>query len=74
MALSDASLIALATLVAASSVNAAELPSGKATSQTAPVKMCEISGKPGYRPPGSDVCVKFSGYVSGQVSAGTLGK
>ncbi|HEY3719037.1 MAG TPA: porin [Roseiarcus sp.] len=74
MALSDASLIALAALVAATSANAAELPSGKATTRTAPVKMCEIYGKPGYRLPGSDVCVKLSGYVSGQVSAGTLGK
>jgi hypothetical protein len=74
MALSDASLIALAALVAATSANAAELPSGKAATRTAPVKMCEIYGKPGYRLPGSDVCVKLSGYVSGQVSAGTLGK
>ena len=74
MALSRASLIALAALVAASSANAAELPSREATTQTAPVKMCEIAGKPGYRLPGSNVCVKLSGYVSGQVSAGTLGR
>ena len=74
MALSDASLIALAALVAASSANPAELPSHKATTPTAPAKTCEIDGKPGYRLPGSDVCVKLSGYVSGQVSAGTLSK
>ncbi|MFZ0207566.1 MAG: porin [Roseiarcus sp.] len=74
MALSPASLTALAALVAASFVNAAELPSRKATTEAAPVKMCEISGTPGYRLPGSNVCVKLSGYVSGQVSAGTLGK
>jgi hypothetical protein len=74
MAFSDASLIALAALIAASSASPAELPSRKATTPTAPVKMCEIDGKPGYRPPGSEVCVKLSGYVSGQISAGTLAK
>jgi hypothetical protein len=52
---------------------AAELPSRKAT-PPAPVRTCEIDGKPGYRLPGSDVCLRFSGYVSGQISAGTLAK
>jgi hypothetical protein len=51
----------------------AELPSRKAT-PPAPVRTCEINGKPGYRLPGSDVCLKLSGYVSGQISAGTLAK
>jgi len=74
MALSHASLIAVAALVAASSVSAAELPSRKTTPPTAAAKTCEINGKPGYRLPGSDICVKLSGYVSGQVSAGTLAK
>ena len=73
MALSRASLI-LVSALAAASAGAAELPSRKATPTAAPVKLCEINGKPGYRVPGSDVCVRFSGYVSGQVSAGSLAK
>ena len=71
MAPFHASLIALTVIVAASSASAAELPSRKETSAAAHVKTCEINGKPGYVFPGSDICVKFSGYISGQVSAGS---
>ena len=74
MALSPAPLVGLAALVAAASASAAELPSRKATAVAAPTQTCEINGKPGYRVPGSDICVKLSGYVSGQVSAGSLAK
>jgi hypothetical protein len=74
MALSQASLIGLASLLAATSASAAELPSRKANSPPATAKACEIDGKPGYRVPGSEVCMRLSGYISGQVSAGTLPK
>ena len=73
MALSHAPLVGLAALAAASA-SAAELPSRKAAAAAAPIQTCEVNGKPGYRVPGSDICLKFSGYVSGQVSAGTLAK
>ncbi len=58
----------------ASSAIAAELPSREATPPARAAETCEIDGKPGYRLPGSDVCLKLGGYVSGQISAGSLAK
>jgi hypothetical protein len=63
----------LVAFSAAAPTISAELPLRKAT-PPAPVKTCQIHGTPGYRLPGSDVCLKLSGYVSGQISAGTLAK
>ena len=73
MMLSRALLVFLVAFWAAVPAFSAELPLRKATPPAA-VRTCEINGKPGYRLPGSDVCLKLSGYVSGQISAGTLGK
>jgi hypothetical protein len=73
MTLSRALPVFLVAFSAAVPAISAELPSRKAT-PPAPLKTCEIAGKPGYKLPGSDVCLKLSGYVSGQISAGTLTK
>jgi len=73
MKLSRALWVSVVAFSAAMPAIAAELPSRKAT-PTVPVRTCEIKGKPGYRLPGSDVCLTLSGYVSGQISAGTLAK
>jgi Porin subfamily len=49
--------------------SAAELPSRKP--QPAPaMRKCEIGGMSGYMAPGSDVCVKISGFISAQVTVG----
>jgi len=61
-----ASSLAAATFLGAT---AAELP----TMRAAPPKnarKCNIEGMEGVQLPGSNVCVKLGGYVSGGVSAG----
>jgi hypothetical protein len=73
MTLCRASAVFLMAISAAAPSISAELPSRKAT-PPAQVRTCDINGKPGYRLPGSDVCLKLSGYVSGQISIGTLTK
>ena len=73
MMLSRALPVFLVVFLAAVPGFSAELPLRKAA-PPAPIRTCEIAGKPGYKLPGSDVCLKLSGYVSGQVSAGTLTK
>ena len=73
MTFSRALWVSLVAFSAAAPAISAELPSRKATPPV-PVRTCEIAGKPGYRLPGSDICMKLSGYVSGQISAGTLAK
>jgi hypothetical protein len=66
--------VGVALVMFAASASAAELPSRKTPPPAATVKTCEIDGKEGFRLPDSDVCMKISGYVSGQVTAGTLQK
>jgi hypothetical protein len=61
-----ATLLTAATFLGAA---AAELP----TMRAAPPKnarKCNIAGMEGVQLPGSNVCVKLGGYVSGGVSAG----
>ena len=55
---------------AVASTNAAELPSRHGESAPRKAETCEIDGKPGYKLPGGDVCLRMTGYVSAQVSAG----
>jgi hypothetical protein len=73
MTLSRALWVSVVAFSAAAPAISAELPSRK-SAPPVPVRTCEIGGKPGYRLPGSDVCLKLRGYVSGQISAGTLAK
>lgn len=58
----------------AASAGAAELPQRSAKPAAQPAAKCTINGAPGYLLPGSDVCVKMSGYVSVQTTVGTRAK
>jgi len=61
-----------ALLLAAATGQAAELPAqNKKPIKAEPAKTCDIAGNPGVLA-ANGVCVRFSGYVSSQFSAGTL--
>jgi Porin subfamily len=65
-----ASLLAALAVAGAS---AAELP----TTRSEPaknVRKCNVAGMEGVLLPGSNVCVKVGGYVSGGVAAGNISK
>jgi hypothetical protein len=68
-------IAAVAALVAGVGARAAELPSreAKPPASADQAKTCEVNGVPGMAMPGSDVCVKIGGYVSSQVSVGSVG-
>lgn len=60
-----------AGIVAVATAQAADLPTRKA----APVefvRVCNVGGITGWTLPGSDTCVKLSGYITGQVEGGNL--
>jgi hypothetical protein len=65
-----------AGIVAVASAQAADLPTKKGAPAAEYVKVCTINvgGKPviGFTLPGSDTCIKFSGYVTAQVEGGNL--
>jgi hypothetical protein len=69
-----AALVA-AALLGALAVQAAELPSQRGQThkakQTEAAKTCNIAGNPGVLA-ANGVCVRLSGYVSSQFSAGQL--
>lgn len=67
----SAAFFALSLALTAAAL-AAELPSRQTKPSTAPVKRCEIAGKPGYLAGDGQTCIRLGGYVSGQVSVGTL--
>ncbi len=71
MRFSRASRVGLISILFASPALSAELPS-RNQAPPQPARTCEIDGKPGYKPSGSDICLRIGGYVSGQVSAGNL--
>jgi hypothetical protein len=61
-----------AALLLASAGQAAELPSqNKNPTKAEPAKKCDVAGNPGVQA-ANGVCVRFSGYVSSQFSAGQL--
>jgi hypothetical protein len=60
-----------AGIVAVASAQAADLPTKKAA-PVEYVKVCNVGGVTGWTLPGSDTCVKFSGYLTGQVEGGNL--
>jgi hypothetical protein len=64
--------LAVSTLVLASA-QAAELPSRAASPKDPPARTCEIAGVRGLLTAGG-VCLKISGSVSGQMSAGSSGR
>lgn len=67
-------LVAVLTLlVLPSTLSAAELPSqnDKKTKPPATVRHCNVAGSPGVLT-ANGVCVRLSGYISGQFGAGRL--
>ena len=72
MKLTLALTIAVAALVALQAASAAELPSRQA--QPAPAaKKCRIEGQDGVFLPGSETCMRVSGYINAQAAFGTVG-
>jgi hypothetical protein len=65
-----------AGIVAIASAQAADLPTRKGAPAVQYVKVCTITvaGKPiaGFTLPGSDTCMHFTGYITGQVETGNL--
>ena len=60
-----------AGLVAVASAQAADLPTRKAA-PVEYVKVCNVGGITGWTMPGSDTCVKFSGYMTAHFIAGNI--
>ena len=61
-----------AAVLGASVGQAAELPAqNKKPTKAEPARTCDIAGNPGVLA-ANGVCVRFSGYVSSQYSAGNL--
>jgi len=50
--------------------HAAELPMRQAKAPAPAAKVCQINGKPGFLAGDGQTCIRFSGYVSGQIAAG----
>ena len=63
-----------ATLVVVAGAQAADLPTKKGAPAAEYVKVCKIDGMAGFVIPGSDTCLKITGYLTAQVTAGTLDK
>src|SRR6202022_3018907 len=62
-----------AGIVAVASAQAADLPTKKAAPAEY-VRICNVGGMAGFIIPGSDTCLKISGYITGQVEAGNVTK
>jgi len=60
-----------AGIVAVASAQAADLPTKKAAPAEY-VRICNVNGVAGFVIPGSDTCLKISGYITGQIEAGNL--
>ena len=60
-----------AGIVAVASAQAADLPTKKAA-PVEYVRICNVGGITGWTLPGSDTCVKFSGYMTAQFEGGNL--
>ena len=61
-----------AGIVAVASAQAADLPTRKAAPVVQYVRICNVGGITGWTLPGSDTCVKLSGYITGQFVGGNL--
>jgi hypothetical protein len=61
----------LAVLAFPASLSAAELPSQSKKPKPAEAKHCDVGGSPGILA-ANGVCVKLSGYVSSEFTAGRL--
>ena len=61
-----------ATLVVVAGAQAADLPTKKGAPVAEYVKVCKIDGMAGFVIPGSDTCLKITGYMTAQFTAGNL--
>ena len=60
-----------AGIVAVASAQAADLPTRKAA-PVEYVRVCNVGGITGWTLPGSDTCLKLSGYITAQFVGGNL--
>src|SRR5215470_7661968 len=60
-----------AAIVAVASAQAADLPTRKAA-PVEYVRVCNVGGVTGWTMPGSDTCVKISGFMTAHFIAGNL--
>ncbi len=60
-----------AGIVAVATAQAADLPTRKAA-PVEYVRVCNVGGITGWTLPGSDTCVKLSGYITAQIEGGNL--
>ena len=60
-----------ATLVVVAGAQAADLPTKKGAPAAEYVKVCKVGDIAGFIIPGSDTCLKISGYVNAQIAAAT---
>jgi hypothetical protein len=65
--------IGAAAVLALQAATPAELPSRQAQ-PAATAKKCQIDGQEGVVLPGSEVCMRVSGFVNAQAAFGTLSK
>ncbi len=61
-----------AGIFAVAGAQAADLPTHKAAPVVQYVKICNVGGITGWVMPGSDTCVKLSGYITAQFTGGNL--
>jgi hypothetical protein len=61
-----------ATLMVVAGAQAADLPTKKGAPAAEYVKVCKIGDVAGFVLPGSDTCLKISGYVNAQLEAGNV--
>jgi hypothetical protein len=61
-----------ASLLVVASAQAADLPTKKGAPAAEYVKVCKIGGVAGFIIPGSDTCLKISGYVTAQIAFGNV--
>jgi len=61
-----------ATLIVVAGAQAADLPTKKGGPAAEYVKVCQVGSIAGFIIPGSDTCLKISGYVNAQIAAGNV--
>jgi hypothetical protein len=61
-----------AGILAVAGAQAADLPTHKAAPVVQYVRICNVAGITGWVLPGSDTCVKLSGYITAQFTGGNL--
>jgi len=61
-----------ATLMVVAGAQAADLPTKKGAPAAEYVKVCQVGSIAGFIIPGSDTCLKISGYVNAQIAMGNV--